>query len=236
MISIICICNQRKVYNQFLKKSLDRQHQCSYELLVIDNSNHQYSSAAYAFNQMAKKAKGDLLMFVHQDMELCDDYFLNKVDSIFKENDNLGIVGILGRKDDEIIGNMNTLTTNSLVSPHHIDTLTTVNSLDECLFVIPKSIVLEYPFDERVCHHWHLYAVEYCYHMKSLNKTVAVLPLDTYHASYGDFMNEGYYQTLERLAKKYHHQFKKIDTTIRSWPTNPLLLKLNIQYLRYKKG
>ena len=42
MISIICICNQRKVYNQFLKKSLDRQHQCSYELLVIDNSNHQY--------------------------------------------------------------------------------------------------------------------------------------------------------------------------------------------------
>ena len=93
---------------------------------------------------MAKKAKGDLLMFVHQDMELCDDYFLNKVDSIFKENDNLGIVGVLGRKNNEIIGNMNTLTTNSLVSPHHIDTLTTVNSLDECLFVIPKSIVLKY--------------------------------------------------------------------------------------------
>ena len=73
--------------------------------------------------------------------------------------------------------------------------------------------------------------------MKSLNKTVAVLPLDAYHASYGDFMNEGYYQTLERLAKKYlASQFKKIDTTIRSWSTNPLLLKLNIQYLRYKKG
>lgn len=236
MISIICICNQRKVYNQFLKKSLDRQHQCSYELLVIDNSNHQYSSAAYAFNQMAKKAKGDLLMFVHQDMELCDDYFLNKVESTFKENDNLGIVGVAGCKDGKVISNIYHSNPKVLVSSHHIDTLTTVNSLDECLFVIPKSIVLEYPFDERVCHHWHLYAVEYCYHMKSLNKTVAVLPLDAYHASYGDFMNEGYYQTLELLAKKYHHQFKKIDTTIRSWSTNPLLLKLNIQYLRYKKG
>ena len=64
--------------------------------------------------------------------------------------------------------------------------------------------------------------------MKSLNKTVAVLPLDAYHASYGDFMNEGYYQTLERLAKKYHHKLKK--PILLSFMVNQFILYLNLTF------
>lgn len=236
MISIICLCNNKKVYNQYLKNSLANQRNCSYELLLIDNKNNKYSSASKAFNEISKIAKGDLLMFVHQDIELTDEYTLNKIEDCFKQTHDLGIIGIAGAKGKDVISNIYHSEKKVLVSSNHITEVTEVNSLDECLFVVPKDIVLNNPFDEEICNNWHLYAVEYCYRMKTLGKKVAVLPVEAYHVSYGDFMSEGYYQSLELLAKKYHNSFKTIDTTIRSWSTNPLILKLNLAYLRYKNG
>lgn len=236
MISIICICNNRKVYNRYLAKSLATQRACSYELLRIDNQGNRYKSAINAFNSVVKEAKGDYLMFVHQDIALEDDYFLNKVETYFKQHPQTGIAGIAGVKDRRIYSNIEHSTPRVRVSKENMLKETSVNSLDECLFVIPKQVLIDYPFDENACNHWHLYTVDYCYQMKKLNKDVVVLPLKAYHLSYGDFMNEGYYETLLKVANKYHKDFSHIETTLRSWSTNPIKLKLNILYLRYKKA
>ena len=37
-----------------------------------------------------------------------------------------------------------------------------VQTLDECLIIIPKSIFEMYKFDEVICSKWDLYVVEYC--------------------------------------------------------------------------
>lgn len=235
MISIICICNNRRMYNDILAKSLARQHECSYEILRIDNQNNRYNSAIKAFNSVINEAKGDYLMFVHQDIALEDDYFLNKVEDYFKTHPKTGIVGVAGCKDNVVYSNIEQSNPRKRVSETVLKKPKMVNSLDECLFVIPKETLLNHPFDETLCDHWHLYAVEYCYQMKKANKDVVVLPLNAYHVSEGDFMNEGYYETLVKVAHKYQKDYKKIDTTIRSWHTNPVVLKLNIKYLRYKK-
>ncbi|MFQ9923488.1 MAG: glycosyltransferase [Beduini sp.] len=236
MISIICICNNRKVYNEYLAKSLSKQHSCSYEILRIDNQGNRYPNAVSAFNSVIKQAKGEYLMFVHQDIALEDDYFLNKVESYFKDHPQTGIAGIAGVRDRKIYSNIEHSIPRVRVSEDVLSSAVSVNSLDECLFIIPRKYLLEYPFDEQVCDHWHLYTVEYCYRMKKLNKEVVVLPLKAYHLSQGDFMNEGYYETLLKVANKYHKDFDRLETTIRSWSTHPFMLKLNIHYLRYKKA
>lgn len=236
MISIICISNNKRVYNDYLAKSLFTQRSCSYEILRVDNQNNQYPNAIRAFNSVIKEAKGEYLMFVHQDIALEDEYFLNKVEAYFKDHPQTGIVGIAGVKDRHIYSNIEHSLPRVRVSEDFLTNEVAVNSLDECLFVIPKQCLQEHPFDEQVCDHWHLYTVEYCYQMKKLNKDVVVLPLKAYHLSQGDFMNEGYYETLLKVANKYHKDFNRIETTIRSWSTHPFILKLNIRYLRYKKA
>lgn len=223
------------MYNTYLLPSLNKQRNCSYEILRIDNENNRYASAVEAFNSVLDQVKGDYILFTHQDMELTDELFLNKVETYFKEHPNMGIAGVAGAKEGKVYSNIYHSLPKILVSSTRLEEVTPVHGLDECLFVIPKKVLDAHPFDGRVCDHWHLYAVEYCYQMLEAKKEVAVLPLDAYHASYGDFMNEGYYQTLLKVAKKYQSHYKRIDTTLRSWSTNPILLNLNITYLRYKK-
>lgn len=234
MISIICICNHRKVYNECLLPSLQRQRNCSYELLMINNKNNRYSNAVDAFCSVIKETTGKYLMFVHQDMILEDDYFLNKTEKFLETHLEVGIAGVAGVKEGMVYTNMYHNVPKILAGHRKIDREKEVNSLDECLFIIPKALLLEYPFDKEICHDWHLYAIEYCYRMKTMNKQVMTLPYQTYHVSSGHFMQVGYYDTLLKLAKKYR-SFKRLDTPIRAWTTHPLLLKLNIMYLKRKR-
>ena len=65
-----------------LLKSLQNQD-ADYELILVDNTNNRFKSAAEALNDGAKKSSGDFLMFVHQDVEIYDKYFLKKFINIF---------------------------------------------------------------------------------------------------------------------------------------------------------
>lgn len=59
MFSIITCYNNKKMYEDFVLKSLSRISTISYEIIGIDNSTKMYSSAASAYNDAIKKAKGD---------------------------------------------------------------------------------------------------------------------------------------------------------------------------------
>ena len=69
MISIICIYNNRNILDNYLLKSLER-HNTDYELILVDNTENKFTKAADALNYGAKNAKGEFLMFVHQDIDL----------------------------------------------------------------------------------------------------------------------------------------------------------------------
>ena len=79
MISIICVYNDEKVFNRYLQASLKRQTE-DYELVALNNSQNQFSSAAQALNAGAAQttASSKYLMFVHQDIDLRDSEWLAK--------------------------------------------------------------------------------------------------------------------------------------------------------------
>ena len=70
MISIIRVFNDEKLLSKYLLKSLKNQTACN-ELILIDNTKNKFKSASKALNYGAKKAKGEYLMFIHQDVKLC---------------------------------------------------------------------------------------------------------------------------------------------------------------------
>lgn len=230
MISIICIYNNKEILEKYLLKSLKNQDSI-YELILIDNSKGTFKSAAKALNHGEKKAKGKYFMFVHQDIFLCSDTWLADAEKILKSMNDKAVVGTIGMSDNGV--NNGERGRNTLIHGdppekwgwgNQIQKPEIVQTLDECLIIIPKSIFEKFKFDEVTCPKWDLYVVEYCLNIKSEGLKSYVMPLAVYHGSTG-LISRNYFYTLNKVLKK-HTYLKQVYTTCGNWNTKyPLFLQ-----------
>lgn len=193
-----------------LIKSLKKQTE-NYESVFLDNTKNQYQSAAQALNMGAKQATGEYLVFVHQDVNIDDDFLVN-LKKYFSDNEN-SILGVAGVKSDGIV------LTNITQGPNHIEAgthkikeITDVLTLDEVLIAIKREDFLTVQFDEKVCIHWHLYGVELCLNAQSQGMQCKVIPEHIYHLSSGT-LSESYAHSLQAIIKKHRKDYPIIATT-----------------------
>lgn len=233
MISIICVFNNNDVLKRNLLKSLELQT-TNYDLILMDNTKGKFKSAAEALNYGGKKAKGKYLMFIHQDYELDLNVWLEETEKIL-DNLNFGIAGVAGKYDRNCISNIKTGVPPVLAGPIQIKEPKKVQTLDECLIIVPKKIFEKIQFDEGTCENWHLYATDYCLTVKKAGYDAYVLPAGGYHVSPGySFSEEEYYLTLKKLIKKHKNDHKWIYTTTGTWITFcPLFLQIIYQRIYY---
>lgn len=148
MISLICCYNNYIEYN-YLLKSLQEQQNVDFEIVEIDNSKNCFTSASSALNFGAEKATGDILVFLHQDIEFNDKNSLYQlVDSIENVKGRELLVGLFGASHEYSVRNMNNFRE--------------VETLDECLVAMKKETWEKIKFNEQICDGWHLYVVEFC--------------------------------------------------------------------------
>lgn len=258
MISIVCVCNDGGVLQDYLLKSL-RVQTVKFELIKIDNTRNTFKSAAEALNYGGKKAKGKYIMFVHQDVDLFSHSWLEDAEKILDSISDLGIAGVAGVSEEgrthkdrkrNIIKHgypPEDLVATPIRKPEKVQTL------DECLIIIPKSVFDSLEFDERTCNDWHLYAADYCLSIKKSGYCAYAIPMFIYHRSAGDSMSPAYYRTLNKLLRKYKNEVKCIYKPGKTWSTSyPLILqrivlsakellryfliKIGIRYLWRKSG
>lgn len=227
MISIVCIYNNRQILSDYLLKSLKNQT-VKFEFIKLNNTKGQFKSAAEALNYGGKKAKGKYLMFVHQDVDLYSNTWLEEVEKILDKLSKLGIAGVAGRSKDEdsVITQIKHGNPPRFVGKMQIKKPYEVQTLDECLVIIPKTIFSTLQFDENVCDNWHLYAVDYCLSVKRLGFDSYVLPIFIYHKSPGYSISGKYFASLKKVLKKHKSYYGKIYTTVGGWSTKyPVNLK-----------
>jgi len=231
--SIICAYNNKEILEKFLHSSLEKQTQ-KYQLILLDNAKNQFKSAAEALNFGAKKAREKYLMFVHQDVRLEDKNWLAKAAQFLEGLKDLGIAGVAGMsengKDNKSRGR-NVIKHGEPPAPwswgNPIKEPEVVQTLDECLLIIPRRVFDKLQFDEETCNDWHLYGVDYCLGVKKMGFSPYVLPLSIYHQSAGSSFSERYYDTLRKLLIKHKDKYKRIYTTMGSWYTFlPIWLQL----------
>ena len=248
MISIVCVFNNEHLLADFLLDSLSRQT-VPYELIAIDNTENEFSSAAQALNYGGRKARGKYIMFVHQDIRLCNAKWLHDAERMLDSLPNLGVAGIAGRREGGcILTNLTNGTPPSAAGTQIIGAEpVTVQTLDECLTIVPRDVFNVLQFDEITCDGWHLYAVEYCVSSTLLGFALYVLPLHTYHLSEGTsstptepfdrlishcpmtastFLPKEYYVALKKVIKKHKNNVSKIHTVFGDWSTSsPIALQ-----------
>jgi len=251
MISIVCACNNAAILNGWLLKSLKAQT-VEYEMITIDTAKQGFQSAAQALNFGGNRAKGRYIMFVHQDVILPSNTWLEDAEKMLDTIPNLGIAGVVGsvEEGDSVSQRTRNVITHGddmeqiggpISSPERVQTL------DELLLIIPRDIFQKYQLDEYSCNNWHLYGVDYCLTMLTLKKGVYVIPLFVIHKSKGALTNKRFYKfsfilnfglsreyfyTLEKVLEKHKKNFIWIYTTpgYGKWKTTESLFMQRLKY------
>jgi hypothetical protein len=252
MISVISVINNDVIAKEFLLRGLALQN-TPYDLVLLDNKNCSYRSAAQAYNEGGAKAKGDYLMFVHQDVLLPYCNWLKETEKTLSKISNLGIAGVAGMlqpmciNDFEISARYYALGKLNLIKVWYyryargnvfhgreakpwfgkfISGVTPTRTLDELLLIIPARVFESVKFDETTCNNWHLYGVDYSLSTSQKFHEVFVLPHSVVHLSLGN-LNNTYFKTLMKLIEK-HRAEKLINTTIAPWSTRSKLTEWQI--------
>lgn len=234
MFSIVCVYNNKEIFESWLLKSLKDQS-VNFELITLDNIDKKFKSAAEALNYGGKKAKGEYILFVHQDVNLCSATWLEKAENMINSIPNLGISGVAG-KCEHVKGVMTIMEHDippKLAGKRNISKPTKIQTLDECLFIIPKYLFDILQFDENTCEDWHLYAVDYCLSVAKYKKDTYVIPMHIYHRSQGMSFSKYYYLTLRKVLKKHKKEYRYIYTTCGDWNTStPIIFQRFVKNIK----
>jgi len=228
MFSIVSVYNSERSLNEILLPGLKDQT-AKFELNTINNTKGQFKSTAEALNYGGKHANGKYIMFVHQDVDLGSSSWLEEVEKSLDSIPNLGIAGVVGMskegKDNRERGRGYISDSgeiwrwsNATQKPQELQTL------DECLLIIPKLVFSKLQFDEKTFDNWHCYGVDYCLSVRQMGLKPYVIPAFIYHRSLRvNVKNLPKYQ--KRLYNKHKKNYKNIYTTCGeiSW------LKLNLR-------
>ncbi len=213
-ISLISVYNKPNLVEE-MKNSALTQKNVEIDFVLIDNSNKQFSSASKALNYGADKAEGNVLVFLHQDIEFLSDEALEYVYDFAVQNPDavFGVAGVPMRQSSEKM-----MFANFYAGPDKskYETITTPEkafTLDECLIACHKNCFKKLRFDEKNCDGWHLYGADLCLQAQAFkNLPVYAIPLNVWHKSNGN-ADKSYYDCQNRLGKKYRKHFKLINTT-----------------------
>lgn len=93
MLSLI-ICSRTSKISEYLEKNIAETIGSEYELVVIDNSKNKYSIFS-AYNEGVRRAQGNNLCFMHDDILYKTVDWGMKVEKML-EDESLGIVGVIG--------------------------------------------------------------------------------------------------------------------------------------------
>lgn len=226
MFSVVCVYNNPKILNKYLLPNLELQEN-SYQLILLDNTQHQYKSAAEALNQGAKQATNEYIMFVHQDMDLSSSSWLREVEEVIESLPEVGVVGVVGTRGQGNPSNMQHGQPPKPAGTRQLDHPERVETVDECLAITPRELFEKFQFDPEVCSGWHFYMADYCLTLKKKGYQNYVIPQYCYHRSEGTPFTPDYYATLRKLIKKHRDKYKRINTTTGNWDTRyPLSLQI----------
>jgi len=226
MISIVCVANDYQILDINLRKSLSNQNR-EFELIIVDNRNRTFHSLPSALNFGAKYANGKYIMFIHQDVSLLGDSWLERAENILDRLDQFGAAGVAGvTEKNEYKG---FLYNSGVLWGSPIKGAVPVQTLDEQLMIVPRDLFETLKFDERF--KFHSYCADYCLSLKERGLNVYVLPLMVKHNSLiTPIRRAGSIRQDDMILKVKHPQVKHVYKT-----TGKVRSYVEVRYDRFRR-
>lgn len=204
--SIVCCSNNSQVLYDNLLHSKDIM---KHDLQVIKSEDHNNNVKA-AYNGSLKLCKNDIVIFVHQDVLLHDNFFTHLDHAVDLLSDcPWAVMGVAGKTSK------GTLSANVIDRGRPLVTKdfkpTEVQTLDELILIVNKSLTPAISFDEKIPHH-HLFGADLCLQAKRLGKKSYVIDASCSHNSSLYSLPPCYHQSEAYIRLKWS-EYLPIHTT-----------------------
>jgi hypothetical protein len=193
-----------------------------FEIITTDNSRGE-KGICEIYNHGAKKAKYDILCFMHEDVNIHTRNWGGIVISTFADNPKLGLIGIAGTAYKPIapsgwegFGAIN-LYVNIIQSykykkrdPDTVninptnERLPRVACVDGVWLCAPKKVALEHPFDEALFKGFHCYDIDFSFSVAQAYEIAVTYDILLNHFSEGNY-NQAWVDENIKLHKKWAH-------------------------------
>lgn len=236
MITVVCVYNDRTVLDALLVASLRRQ-EVACDLVCIDNTDGRHGCAADVLNEAGCGAVNDLVMFVHQDVELLSHTWLADAEKCAKALGTGASAGVAGKDDDGVLwASVWHGEPPRFAGGRGVASPTAVQTLDGCLLLVARDDFRTTRFDPDACRGWHLYVAEYCLSRRRQGWRTFVLPLPVYHRSTGPGDASVWTGTARAIVAKHQWHTPRISTPIGDLTPPPATSRWRARARRLLRG
>ena len=197
MISLI-ICSRSKDISKNLRKNVEETIGTDFEWVIINNSAGTHSIFK-AYNLGVKRAHGDILCFMHDDILFLSNNWGKIVNNSFR-TENLGLLGVIGNhvvpacpaswwtacyEEGHVVQYYESekRQENLLYSKVNNSQVAIVDGL---WFCIPRNLFSSVTFDEKTFSGFHCYDTDICLQILKQGRTISVAnDIDIQHNSDG---------------------------------------------------
>ena len=242
MISVI-ICSINEVFASQVKKSIIDTIGVECEFIIIKNTQNP-KGLGKVYNLGASRAKYDYLCFVHEDVFFNTYEWGQKIVTYFKNDRNLGLVGIAGSKykSKTVSGWYTGIAEFDCCNIWHLDrkneltriyfnpdrqmAVQQVVSLDGVFLFSKKTVWQEIGFDETLLSGFHLYDLDYSLRVAEKYKVLVTFEIDINHIVKGMHFGNHWLNYTLMWHKVYS---EKLPITVTNEKINPNTIESRIR-------
>jgi glycosyltransferase involved in cell wall biosynthesis len=226
MISII-ICSRKSSIDSELAANIAATVGSDHELLIIDNSQNNYS-IFQAYNKGIEQSKSNILCFIHDDILFHSNDWGKKIIEIFNADTKIGLIGVAGSKAKtkapsgwwnsphelkqvNIIQHIETGEIERWEYGLHDTLLTEVVAIDGVFMAARKDKAISFDASLAGFHNYDL-NISLEYKTKGY-KVVVTKEILIEHFSSGN-INKAWYQATQKFHDKYGHFFPLVTNDL----------------------
>jgi glycosyltransferase involved in cell wall biosynthesis len=220
MISVI-VCSRQPDEWDFHKRNVAKTIGCDYEYVRIDNTANTLGICA-AFNKGVELAKGDVLVFVHEDVFFMEPGWGALIGAKFATDEKLGLLGVAGTQylfadhpawiragqpflRGRVVHELDNGAQFTLSVFSWDKTDTEVVAVDGLFFAIRANLFPRIRFDETTFDKFHFYDLDICMQVRRTHKLMVTWDVLLKHLS-GGMANASWVEAGRRFLEKYKNE------------------------------
>ncbi len=213
MIKIIVPRNESSddKFETYLKPSLEKLKNKLYFTVIYNSDVEQNNSIFSKYNlgvQLSSYKDDDIIVFCHADIKIHDPHFIEKIELVFSERQDIGLLGVIGttsyngsgwwicdptlHRGSIIQGKPGTDGKETFLLEKKIGFFDDMVVVDGCFFCVRGKVAKAIKFNEEAFKgSYHFYDVDYCISVLEAGWKIAVADISVEHASPGP-LNESW--------------------------------------------
>jgi glycosyltransferase involved in cell wall biosynthesis len=220
MISVIA-CSRRQSSWDFHQRNVAKTIGCDYEYIRVDNTSDKYGICA-AYNYGVSQAKGDIYVFVHEDVFFMEPGWGNVIESKFLKNEKMGLLGVAGTQylfsdhpawiragmpfiRGRVVHELDNGATFVLTVFSLDKTDAEVVAVDGLFFAIRANLFPGIRFDDMTFDRFHFYDLDICMQVRKTHSCIVTWDILLKHLSGGQ-TNADWIEAGRRFLLKYKNE------------------------------